>query len=143
MVINSMQHVVDRVETCGAQLLLSSDGRLRVRHWERLPVELQGQVKTEALQIVSLLCRKPQYQLTADQIEELRGWVASGELDSIPVALISLPGVLATPGDAGVQAAYWLHCYDFSDGHSRDEAHLRGIYYGAKFYWLQREAAVV
>jgi hypothetical protein len=46
-------------------------------------------------------------------------------------------GTVIEPGDAGVQAAYWLRCYDFNDGHSRDEAHLRGLYYCARFYWQQ------
>jgi hypothetical protein len=108
-----------------------------VRHWNRIPVELQAQVKRQAVELVSLLCRKPRFQLTAAQVAELRGWVEAGALDSIPVALISVPGVIGTPGEAGVQAAYWLRCYDFSDGHSRDEAHLRGLYYCARFYWQQ------
>lgn len=138
MVINSIQHVVNAVEACGAQLVLSADGRLQVRHWERVPAELQQQIKTQAIVIVSLLCRKPQYQLTTAQIEELRGWVTSGELDSIPVALISVPGVIGTPGDAGMHAAYWLRCYDVSKGHSRDEAHLRSLYYGALAYWSRQ-----
>jgi hypothetical protein len=139
--INSVQYVVNAVEACGAQLRLSSDGRLRVRHWERIPAQLQEQVSAQAIELVSLLCRKPQYQLSAAQVEELRGWVEAGELDSIPVALISLPGVIGTPGEAGVQAAYWLRSYDSSGGHDRAEAHLRGLYYGALVYWQQRARA--